>query len=405
MMRGCIERAQGGLLVARLPRAAIGDGVALESGSTGEVRRVDGTLAYVAMHGTIDGVAAGAKARIDPAVQRMPLGACALGRAIDARGRALDAGPPLRGRCVVLETTAPPHRAPICAPFWTGIRAIDGPLTLGVGSRTGIFGAPGAGKTTLLETLAAACWADAVVIALVGERGREAQTWISRCDRRTTVVCATSDRPAAERVRAVVVALAHARALRERGLGVLVVLDSLARVAAALRELACANGESGGRGGYPPSVFAEVARLVEVAGATPDGAVTLLASVLDDGDERDPVSDAARALLDGHLQLSPALARAGRFPALDVPASTSRTMESVVSARHLAAARSVRGALATLERTADARALGMAPEDDALRRAVHCERELEAFLRQGSRPCAPAQTLSMLADLARDLEA
>jgi FliI/YscN family ATPase len=401
---GVVERAEGGLLVARLPRAAIGDGVAIEGGPTGEVRRIDGAHAHIAVHGAIEGIAAGTSVRADSSAQHAALGTCALGRAIDARGRPLDAGPPLAGLRVRIAPLQPVRRAPIDTPLWTGIRAIDALLTLGVGSRTGVFGAPGSGKTTILEMLARGCAADAIVLALVGERGREAQAWIARCDRRTTVVCAGSDRPAAERLRCVRVALAHACALRERGLDVLVLLDSLARAAAALRELAVANGESVGRGGFPPSVFADLARIVEVGGAAPNGSITLVATVLDDGDERDPVSDAARSLLDGHLQLSPLLARGGRFPALDVPASASRTMQQVCDAQQLHAARVVRGALADLERSADARSLGVAIEGEAMQRAVRCERQLEAFLRQDAEPHDPLATLAMLLDLAHDLE-
>ena len=186
------------------------------------------------------------------------------------------------------------------------------------------------------------CTADAVVVGLCGERGREAQRWIERRDARTTVVCSTSDRPAKERIACVEVAFAHADALRDRGLHVAFVLDSLARFAAALRETATARGESVGRGGYPASVFAQLARFVEIAGPLRGGSITLIATVLSDGDDRDPVSDAARSLLDGHLQLSPRLAAAGRFPAIDVPASASRTMEA--RCRTGAAAQCRRGA-------------------------------------------------------------
>lgn len=402
--RGRVERVDAALLVARVVGAAVGDGVRVAGdGATGEVRRIDGSLAYVAMHGGLDGVAAGSEVSIDPSVSTMALGTCALGRAIDARGLPLDGGERVRGRTVWLSLTAPVRRVPVVAALWTGIRAIDGLLCLGVGARIGIFGPPGAGKSTLLDALARAR-ADAVVVALVGERGREAQRWVECCDPRTTVVCATSDRPAAERVRAVHVALAHAAALRERGLDVLVLLDSLARTAGALRELGVAAGESAGRGGYPPSVFAQLARLVEVCGATASGSITLVATVLDDGEERDPVSDAARSLLDGHVQLSAKLARAGRFPAIDVPASASRTMASVVDARHASAAGIVREAAAALERTEDARSLGIAVEGELLQAALRCERELDAFLRQDAEPYAPEQTRAALFELAALLQ-
>lgn len=397
---GRVVGVEGGLLVARLPRIRVGDGVRVAGGPSGEVRSIAESLARIAMHGGLEGIAAGACVLGDRAAQWMHLGTCALGRAIDARGVPLDAGPPLLGTAVRVETAAPAERAAVSQPLWTGIRAIDALLTLGVGSRAGIFGAPGTGKSVLLEILARGSAADAVVVALVGERGREAHAWEACCDRRTTIVCATSDRPAAERLRAVRVALSHARALRDRGLHVLMLLDSLARVAGASRELGVANGESTGRGGYPPSVFAELARLIEVCGATPHGSITLVGTVLDDGDERDPVSDAARSLLDGHLQLSLDIARAGRFPAIDVPASASRTMTDVVDPEHASAARRVRAAIAALARTADARDLGIASADEALRRAVACEPRIEAFLRQNESPCAHGDSLAMLQEIA-----
>ena len=337
---------------------------------------------------------------------RLCLGACAFGRALDALGAPLDGGAPLRGRRVSLELRSPRpnERAAIGEPLWTGIRAIDGLLTIGRGARVGIFGAPGAGKTTLLESLVDGCAADAVVVALTGERGREAQQWIAQRNERATVVCATSDRPASERILAAHVAVAHAQALRERGLDVLLVLDSLARFAAASREIAVASGESAGRGGFPPSVFAELARLVEVAGAVCGGSITLIATVLGDGDDRDPVSEAARSVLDGHIALSVALAQAGWFPAVDVLASTSRTMDLVASEAHLRDARALRHALSLLDRIKDARSLGIDPADDGARAAIAIESQIESFLRQGRRRCDRAATLSQLARLAELVE-
>jgi ATP synthase in type III secretion protein N len=339
-------------------------------------------------------------------VRAIALGTCAFGRAIDARGLPLDGGPRLRGRTVSLEALAPrpDERATISTPLWTGIRVLDGLLTIGRGARLGIFGPPGAGKSTLIESIVGGCAADSVVVGLIGERGREAQRWIARRDARTTVICATADRPARERVRAAHVALAQARALRERGLHVLFVLDSLARVAAALREIGVAAGESTGRGGYPPSVFAEMARLAEVAGALSNGSITLLATVINDGDDRDPVSEAARSILDGHIALSPRLSEAGRFPAVDVLASTSRTMEAVVDEHHYRCARYLRRALASLDRIADARALGISPADAAARTALAAEDRLEEFLRQGSDDAStPRATLAQLQELAEIL--
>jgi ATP synthase in type III secretion protein N len=332
----------------------------------------------------------------------MMLGSAALGRALDACGAPLDGLAAVDGICVPIDAPVPlpSERRAIDKPLWTGVRCIDALLTIGRGARIGIFGAPGAGKSTLLETIVYGARADAIVIGLIGERGREAQRWIGARDERTTVICATSDRPALERARAADVVMAHAYALAMRGLHVLVMLDSLARYMQALRELAVGSGESVGRGGYPPSVFARTAQLVERAGSFAHGSITMLATVLNDGDDHDPASECARALLDGHIQLSQRLAQAGHFPAVDVLASASRTMDAVASAEHLRAAAAVRAALARLEQCADARSLGLEPADPATRAAVAVEHALEALLRQGRRPAQNTRSLEALGETA-----
>ncbi len=339
------------------------------------------------------------------APRRCNLGTCALGRALDARGAPLDDGPPPCGRRVAVNVRAPApsRRAPIADALWTGIRAIDGLLTLGRGARIGVFGAPGSGKSVFVENLVAGCEADAVVVALVGERGREAQRWIGRRSERATIVCATSDRPAQERIDAACVAMAHAGALRERGLHVVLLLDSLARFAAALRETAVAAHESVGRGGYPPSVFTHLARLLEVAGELRAGSITVIATVLCDGDDRDPVSEAARSLLDGHVMLSSELAHAGRFPAVDVLRSASRTMDAVTDEEHRRASQRIRWALALLERVQDARSLGIEPSDRAAVAAMAAEPHIEAFLRQASAGSPWTQTRARLLEIAAAL--
>ncbi|HTC30516.1 MAG TPA: ATP-binding cassette domain-containing protein [Candidatus Acidoferrum sp.] len=339
-------------------------------------------------------------------IERAMLGTAALGRALDAEGDPLDGLPRVDGIRVRLGAAAisPGQRCAIVEPLWTGVRCIDALLTIGRGARIGLFGSPGAGKSTLLEAIAHGVRADAVVVGLIGERGREAQRWIAERDERITVICATGDRPAHERIRAAEVFIAQAQALASRGLHVLAVLDSLARYANALREVAVAGGESVGRGGYPPSVFTANARLVERAGAFSCGSVTMIATVLNDGDDHDPVSENARSLLDGHVQLSPRLAHAGRFPAIDVPASASRTMDSVVTVEHRRAAVRVRAALALLARCEDARALGLDPADPASAAAIAAEPALEALLRQGPEQAAPIRTLEALRQTADMLE-
>lgn len=404
---GCVVRTHGETVVVALPGARIGAGASIRraDGTTlaGEVVAVERARATLAPFGELTGVAVGDRVAVDPSVLAVPVGIGTLGRAFDASGRSIDGGDAPQAAVASVDrgnAPEPRSREPVRDVFWTGIRAIDGLLTIGRGARVGLFGAPGAGKTTLLETIAVGARGDAVVLALVGERGREAQGWLERRDRRTSIVCATSDRSAAERVRAADVAMTQAEYLRDRGAHVVLIVDSLARYTAALREIRVALGEPVGRGGYPPGVWAELARFLERAGNARRGSITMLATVLSDGaDEREPLSDAARSLLDGHIVLSSSLARAQHFPAIDVVASTSRTMAAVVSNAHAHAAATVRIALARLAETSDARALGLGgPGDPGLAAAVAAEPAIGAFLRQ-SGSATSAATLRALASL------
>lgn len=409
--RGYVVRTFGETIVAALPAARVGDGVRVRSRGSrtiaGRVATVERSRAAIVPFESVCDVAVGDVVEVAPESLECVLGFGILGRAIDASGRALDGRDPPRGlrRRVAGEVPPPMERRPILEVFSTGIPAIDGLLTLGRGARIGIFGLPGTGKTTLLERLVQGARADAVVVGLVGERGREAQRWLERLEKRTTIVAATSDRSPAERIRAAEIALAHATYLRERGLHVLLVVDSLARYAAALRERASALGEPAGRGGYAASVWSEFNRYVEGAGTATRGSVTFVASVLADADdERDPVCGAARAALDGHIVLAPRLARAGRFPAIDVLASASRTMDVVVDDGHRRAASAVRETLALLEATAELRAAGLGDREAApLARALQLEPALEEFLRQ-SGPSGFETTRRRLAELASAMQ-
>jgi len=407
---GTIVAIRGGLVQARMPALFIGAGatIATRDGRRipARVSAVDGPRVSLAPFAGVDGIAAGDRIAADPDALEICVGTACLGRAIDALGAPLDRGPALSGkRGGTRGTGMPADRSAIGRRFTTGIRAIDGPLAFGVGARIGIFGAPGCGKSTLLETIVDGSSADVTIVALVGERGREAERWLARLDGRTTIVCATSDRSAAERLRAAEVAFVQAEAQRRRGLDVLLVLDSLARVAAAARDLAVAAGEPVGRGGYPPSVFSLLTGLLERAGQFRCGSITLVATVLTDGaDERDPVSDACRSVLDGHIALSERLARQGWFPAIDIPASTSRTLAEVAAPAHLAAAHLLRHAVAVLDETREARGFGLDPGagDPAVRRAIAAEGAVAAFLRQRL-PADSGATLTELGMLADTL--
>jgi FliI/YscN family ATPase len=403
---GRVVATRGHLIEAELPFARVGDGVricARDVGVNARVAALHGPRIVLSPFGGLEGVACGDRVESDASVLGVALGTPLLGRAIDAAGAPLDGLPPPPGqrRRAALPARPLGERRPCREVLWTGVRAIDGPLAIARGARVGLFGPAGAGKSSLLDAVVRGSAADAVVLALIGERGREAERRIAGIDRRTSIVCATSDRAPAERVRAAELAFAQADALRGRGLDVLLVIDSLARIAAAARELALAAGEPAGRAGYPPAAFALLARLLEVAGPAGDGSLTLIASVLSEGlEQHDPVCEAARASLDGHLVLSERLAQAGRFPALDVPRSLSRTLADVAAPEHAAAARVVRAAAAALEDSRDARSLGLASADPFLARCVAHEAALERFLRQGPEPASARETLTELCRLA-----
>jgi flagellum-specific ATP synthase len=410
--QGRIAGASAHNLTATLPRARVGEYVTVRAADgtrvAATVTRIESGRVFLSACGALAGVAIGDAVESDARAATIPLGMRLLGRAIAASGEPLDALGPSTGRpAPVLE---PPissaDRSPIARPFWTGIKAIDAFATIGRGARIGFFGGPGTGKSQLVEMLVRGASADAVVVGLVGERGREASAWIQRIAPHATIVCAPSDRPPAERMRAAHVALAQGSQLRARGLNVLVVLDSLARFAAAAREVAAQRGESVGRGGYPPSVFAELARLLERGGNCHGGSLTLIATVLSDGaDEREPLADAARAALDGHIVLCSKRARQNLFPALDVGASLSRTMEAVVTPQHRDAASVLRRALTRLEATREMRELGFMQPEGELARAVALQEHLETFLHHGTRTFGPRETLAELTALAERLTA
>jgi type III secretion protein N (ATPase) len=279
-----------------------------------------------------------------------------LGRVIDGLGNPLDGKPPdfvrrPAGRDDALAPVSPLERPLIAEPFVTGVRAIDGLLTCGVGQRVGIFATAGGGKSTLMGMIASGARTDVVVIALIGERGREVAEFVhdhlGGSRERAVVVASTSDRPAAERIRAAKLACETASALRAQGHDVLLLFDSLTRYARALREVGLAVGEPPVRRGYPPRVFAELPRLIEMSGRTARGSVTAFFTVLaEDEDAADPIVEEARSLLDGHIQLASRLGAAGHYPAIDILQSKSRLMTRVTHEAHREYAQQIREWLA-----------------------------------------------------------
>lgn len=315
-----------------------------------------------------------------------------LGRAVDGLGAPIDGGEPLRGQWWPVERLAPPalDRPTITSPLATGIRAIDALLTLGRGQRIGLFAAAGVGKSTLLGQIARGSDADVIVVCQIGERGRELADLLgdelAPARSKTVVVCATSDAPPLVRVRAVHTATAIAEWFRDRRAGnVLLLVDSLTRVARAQREVGLSTGEPPARHGYPPSVFALLPRLIERAGATASGAITAIYTVLVAGNDMDePIADEVRGLVDGHVVLDRQLAQRGHFPPIDVVASVSRLMGRVVTPAHAEAAATVRARLATYQEHRDLLSLGayQRGRDRAVDEAMDAYPAIERVLRQ-----------------------
>jgi type III secretion protein N (ATPase) len=350
------------------------------------------------------GMALGALAGVglDDAVEstgeplRVRASAQLLGRVVDGLGRVIDGGPPVEGGALVPVDRDPPSaldRRPITRALATGVRVIDGLLTLGEGQRIGLLAGSGVGKSSLLGAIARGADADAVVVALVGERGREVGEFLEHAlgeagRKKSVVVVATSDASALERLRAAHVATAYAEYFRDEGKRVMLLVDSVTRFARAQREVGLAAGEPPARRGYPPSVFALLPRLLERAGQGARGSITAVYTVLVEGGDMDePVADETRGVLDGHVVLDRALAARGHYPAVDVNASLSRVMDSIVSTPHQEAARRLRALLAAHEAKRDLVTLGAYTKgsDKELDEALLRMPRIDQFLRQDAR--------------------
>jgi FliI/YscN family ATPase len=345
--------------------------------------------------GDVAGVHPGARVFRSQRGTKIRVGAEMLGRIVDAFGAPLDGLAPLEMK-VEYPLLAPPPpavaRRPINRPFCTGVRAIDGLLTLGGGQRVGIFAGAGVGKSTTLGMICRSSQADVNVVGLIGERGRELNEFVRDVLgpeglARSIVIAATSDQPPLVRARAAHAATAIAEYFRDQGKSVLLVMDSVTRYAMALREAALAIGEPPATKGYPPSVFAALPRLLERAGtAGGAGMITALYTVLVEGDDlSDPVADAVRSILDGHIVLTRSLADRGHFPAIDILSSVSRLANALSSPQQLRAALLVRDMMATYRSALDliqvgAYVEGSDPKVDAACRSMP---EVDAFLRQG----------------------
>ena len=335
-----------------------------------------------------------------------------LGRVLDGFGQPMDDGPPIHAAARYDLYAAPPgplQREHINRQLVTGIRVIDSLLPCGQGQRIGLFGGSGVGKSTLLGAMCRQNSADVSVITLIGERNREVRGFLEHelgpeGMKRSVVICATSDRPAPLRLRASFVALAVSEYFRDQGANVLLVMDSVTRLAMAQREIGLAAGEPPSQKGYTPSVFSILPKIFERAGAFGRGSITGFFTVLVEGDDfNEPIADAVRGILDGHIILSRQLAAAGHYPAIDVLPSVSRVAGSVASPEHMQAARKVREALACYQASEDLINLGayVAGSNAKLDTSIRARDNILKFLCQGNEDKSSlSETLTGLGQLA-----
>lgn len=407
---GRVRQVTGVIIQAAVDEVRLGEICELSDPRTGVRRRaevvglLDGAAILVPL-GDLSGLSSLTEVFPTGQAQQVAVGPGLLGRVISSLGEPLD-GKPLEPQDiddfypVSAYPPSPLERQLISEPLQLGVRALDGLLTCARGQRVGIFGEPGVGKSILLSGIVSGTDADVSVVALVGERGREVREFVDKqlgpeARARTVVVVATSDRPAIERVKAAYVATSIAEYFRDQGKHVLLAMDNITRFARAQREIGLASGEPPTRRGFPPSLFAALPRLLERSGPGKMGSITGIYSVLMEGDgTMDPVAEEIQALLDGHVFLSNELAQRNHFPAIDVPRSRSRLMDSVVSKEHARDAGHIRQLLA---RHAEIELLLRIGEykrgnDAVADEAVDKIERINAFLRQDSEMHEPMLT-------------
>jgi flagellum-specific ATP synthase len=394
---GHVRELVGLLVASEGPAAAVGDVCEIQSSRKGVVRAQvvgfrDGRVLLMPLEET-GGLQLGDVVTARPEAACVDVGPQLLGRVLDGFGLPLDGRGPIDPEASYDLNAVPPgplEREHITEPLVTGIRVIDSLLPIGKGQRIGLFGGSGVGKSTLLGAMARHNSADVSVIALIGERNREVREFIekelsSEGMARSIVVVATSDMPAPLRIRAAFVALAISEYFRDAGKSVLLVMDSVTRLAMAQREIGLAAGEPPSQKGYTPSVFNLLPKIFERAGNFKNGSITGFFTVLVEGDDfNEPICDATRAILDGHVILSRELGARGHYPAIDVLNSVSRLANRISAPAHLESARRIREALAEFQRSEDLINLGAyaAGSNPKLDQAIKLRPQLLDFLRQ-----------------------
>jgi FliI/YscN family ATPase len=416
---GAVTQLIGLLIESEGPAAAVGDFCEVVASNGRRIRTQvigfrNGRVLSMPLEET-DGLQLGDVVIARKEEARVDVGPHLLGRVLDGFGKPMDGKPaPAAERSYEL-FSAPPgplEREHIEERLVTGIRVIDSLLPIGKGQRVGIFGGSGVGKSTLLGAMARQNSADVSVIALIGERNREVRDFLeheltAEGLKRSVVIVATSDRPAPLRIRAAFVALAVSEYFRDQGADVLLVMDSVTRLAMAQREIGLAAGEPPSQKGYTPSVFNLLPRICERAGRFQKGSITGFFTVLVEGDDfNEPICDAVRSILDGHIILSRELGAAGHYPAVDVLNSVSRLASRISTPEQKAAAQKLRAALAEYRRSEDlinlgAYAAGANPRLDA---AIQARPQLLDFLRQDAHAASTLdETLAQMQEIAARL--
>ncbi|MFI5359748.1 MAG: flagellar protein export ATPase FliI [Halanaerobiales bacterium] len=414
---GYITRVVGLIIEAQGPEVSIGELCLIKHQQKiirAEVVGFDNNKVLLMPIGDMEGITPGARVVATGERMTVKVGEELLGHILDGLGRPIgEEVAPMPGLVEMPLKAEPPDplsRRRITQPLALGIRSIDGLLTCGRGQRIGIFAGSGVGKSTLMGMAARNTEADINVIGLVGERGREVRDFIERdlgeeALKRSVVVVATSDKPALVRVKAALVTTAIAEYFREKGYDVLLMMDSITRVAMALREVGLATGEPPTTRGYPPSVFAELPKLLERTGTSDRGSITALYTVLVEGDDfNEPVSDTVRGILDGHIMLSRELASRNHYPAIDVLASVSRVMPEVTDLTHQEAAGEIKKLLSEYRQAEDLINIGayQPGSNPVVDRAISKIDLINDFLRQGINEKAEYEdTVNRLIEIAR----
>ncbi len=405
LAEGLLKRVVGLTLEASGCRIPIGGRCTVETAHGGELEAevvgFSGDRSYLMATGDMRGLLPNQRVRPLSESLQVPVGDALLGRVIDDEGRNLDSFSPPRlsdSMPLIAAPLNPMHRASISEPLDVGVRSINSLLTVGRGQRIGLFAGSGVGKSTLLGMMTRYTSAEVIVVGLIGERGREVRDFIEKTlgpegMRRAVVVAAPADRPPLARIHAAWRATAIAEYFRDRGKHVLLLMDSLTRFAHAQREIGLAVGEPPATRGYTPSVFARLPQLIERAGNGRDsgGSITGFYTVLAEGDDNnDPIADASRAILDGHIVLSRDIAESGMYPAIDVEASISRVAKDIISDEHNSWSQTLRALLGAHRSHRDLISIGAYQQGSNLQvdQAIALWPNIEEFLRQDTHEAA-----------------